>query len=78
MQFPLADAVYAIYFYSAAAILFWMLWGNIDILVQKPVGLANLFSVKLCFVCVFPLFKFMLNKPNSVSKPVIKQEILFF
>jgi len=54
-----------------------MLWGNIDILVQKPVGLANLFSVKLCFVCVFPLFKFMLNKPNSVSKPVIKQEILF-
>lgn len=45
MQFSLADAVYAIYFYRAAAVLFWILWGNCDILVQKPVGLANLFSV---------------------------------
>lgn len=80
MQFSVADAVYAIYFYSAAAILFWILWGNCDILVQKPVWLANLFSVLLCFVCEFPLFKFMLKvgcKPNSVSKPVTKQDIIF-
>lgn len=34
----------------------------------------------LCFVCVFALYKFMLKvgcKPNSVSKQIAKQKILF-
>lgn len=80
MQFSFANAVYTVYFYSAAAILFWTPWGNCDILVQKPVGLANPFSVLLCFVCVVPPLKFMLNvscNPKSVSRPLTQQEVIF-
>lgn len=80
MQFSFANAVYTVYFYSAAAVLLWISRGNCDILVQKPVGLADLFSVLLCCVCTVPLFKFMLSvscNPKSVSKPLTQQEVIF-